>query len=74
MRKLCRRMFESYLGDCGLDPRWWACVEAAGLMVCWLAAYDYGVSRRFADWPVGVRSRIVSSTVFCVVWDVPVGK
>ena len=43
----------------------WDCVEAAELMVRWLAAHDYKISRRFADWPVGVRSRIVSSTVFC---------
>ena len=35
-KKLCRQMFENYLKDCGLDPRYWDCSEATELMVCWL--------------------------------------
>lgn len=74
MKKLCRQMFENYLKDCGLDPRWWDCIEAAELMVCWLAAHDFDISRRFADWPVGIRTRIVSSTVLCARWNAPIEK
>lgn len=61
-RKLCRQMFENYLKDCGLDSLFWNCAEAAELMLCWLATHDFDISRRFADWPVGGRARIVSST------------
>lgn len=74
MKKLCQKMFKNYLNDCGLDWRFWDCVEAAELMVCWLAAHDYKISRRFADWPVETRSRIVSSTVFCARWNAPIEK
>lgn len=74
MKKLCRRMFEDYLNDCGLDSCWWDCIGAAELMVCWLATHDYEVSCRFADWPIGVRTRIVSSTTLCVRWCAPIEK
>ena len=74
MKKLCRQMFENYLNDCGLDPCWWDCIEAAELMVCWLASHDYEISRRFADWPIGVRTRIVSSTTLCARWSAPIEK
>ena len=33
-----------------------------------------GVSRRFADWPVEVRARIVSSTAFCAGGNAPIEK
>lgn len=74
MKKLCRQMFENYLNDCGLDPCWWDCIEAAELMVCWLATHDYKISRRFADWPIGVRTRIVSSTTLRARWGAPIEK
>lgn len=74
-KKLCRQMFEDYLNDCGLDPRCWDCVEAAELMACWIAAHDFDISRRFADWPVGIRTRIVcASTIFSVKQNAPIEK
>lgn len=74
MKRLCRKMFENYLKDCGLDARYWDCIEAAELMVCWIVVYDPNISRRFADWPVAIRTRIVSSTVLCARWDAPIEK
>lgn len=74
MKKLCRQMFENYLNDCGLDSCWWDCIEAVELMVCWLATHDYEISCRFADWPIGVRTRIVSSTTLCAGWSASVEK
>ena len=68
VRKLCQQMFENYLKDCGLDSMYWDCVEAAGLLLGWLALHDFDVLRRFADLPVGVRSRIVSATGLYVKW------
>ena len=53
MKKLCRRMFEDCFNDCGFDSCWWDCVEAAELMVCWLAAYDCEISCCFVDWLIG---------------------
>lgn len=44
-------------------------LKAVELMVCWLAAHDYEVSCRFAVWPIGVRTRIVFSTILCAGWS-----
>lgn len=71
-KKLCQQMFENYLKDCGLDPMYWDCVEAAELLLCWLASHDFDILRRFADLPVEVRSRIVSATGLYVKWGVRV--
>lgn len=49
----------------GLDMSYWDCDEAARMMLCYLAAHDFVMSRRFADWPMSVRSQIVCSTVLC---------
>lgn len=68
VRELCQQMFENYLKDCGLDPMYWDCVEAAELLLCWFASHDFDVLRRFADLLVGVRSRIVSATGLYVRW------
>lgn len=68
VRELSRQMFEDYLKDCGLDPLFWDCAGAADLLLCWLAAHDFGILRRFADLPVEVRSRIVSATGLCTGW------
>ena len=43
-------------------------------MVCWLATHVYEVSRRFVDWLIGVRTRIVFSTIFCARWSAPIEK
>lgn len=74
-KKLCRKMFEDYLNDCGLDSRCWDCIEAAELMTCWLAAHDFDISRRFADWSVGIRTRIVcASMIFSVKQNASIEK
>lgn len=62
-KALCTQAFINYLGDCGLDSTYWNCVEAGEMMLYWLAAHDFVMSRRFADWPMGVRTQIVSSTL-----------
>ena len=62
-RRLCRRVFENYLADCGLDAAYWDCDEAGEMIFCYLAAHGFVMSRRFADWPKSVRSQIVCSTV-----------
>lgn len=62
-KKFCQQIFENYLIDCGLDVRYWDCVEAAEMILCWLAAHDFNMTRRFADWPMHVRTEIVCSTV-----------
>lgn len=28
-KRVCKRAFENYLADCGLDRNYWDCVEAA---------------------------------------------
>lgn len=72
VKELCRQMFENYLKDCGLDPMYWDCVEAAELLLGWLASHDFDILRWFADLPVEVRSCIVSATGFYVKWAVRV--
>ena len=62
-KQYCKRVFENYLADCGLDACYWDCVEAAEMMLCYLAAHDFVMTRRFADWPMSVRTQIVCSTV-----------
>nr|DAL77146.1 MAG TPA: hypothetical protein [Caudoviricetes sp.] len=62
-KAICCGAFVNYLNDCGLDASYWNCVEASEMMMCWLAAHDFVMSRRFADWPIGVRTQIVSSTL-----------
>lgn len=66
-KRLCRYVFENYLADCGLDAAYWDCDEAGEMILCYLAAHDFDMSLRFADWPVSVRSRIVCATVFHTV-------
>lgn len=68
VKELCQQMFENYLRDCGLDPMYWDCAEAAGLLLSWFAAHDFDIFRRFADLPVEVRSRIVSVTGLYSRW------
>ena len=70
VRELCRQMFENYLRDCGLDPMYCDCAEAAELLLAWLASHDFDILRRFADLPVDVRSRIVSATGLYAQWGV----
>lgn len=62
-KQFCKRVFENYLADCGLDACYWVCVEAAEMMLCYLAAHDFVMTRRFVDWPMSVRTQIVGSTV-----------
>ena len=61
---ICCQAFKNYLSDCGLDSSYWNCAEAGEMMMCWLASHDFIMSRRFADWPVRVRTQIVVSTLF----------
>lgn len=68
VKELCQQMFENYLKDCGLDPLFWDCADAADLLLTWLMTHDFGILRRFADLPVEVRSRIVSATGLCTGW------
>lgn len=62
-KQFCKRVFANYLADCGLDANYWDCVLAAEMILCYLAAHDFVMSRRFADWPMSVRTQIVCSTV-----------
>ena len=62
-KHFCIRAFKNYLADCGLDACYWDCVEAGEMMFCYLAAHDFVMARRFADWPKSVRTNIVCSTV-----------
>lgn len=62
-KRLCVRAFKNYLADCGLDACYWDCVEAGEMMLCYLAAHDFVMTRRFADWPKSVRTQVVCSTV-----------
>lgn len=62
-KQFCIRAFKNYLADCGLDECYWDCVEAGEMMLCYLAAHDFVMARRFADWPKSVRTQVVCSTV-----------
>lgn len=62
-KRFCKKVFARYLEDCGLDTSYWDCDEAGEMILCYLAAHDFVMSLRFADWPMSVRSQIVCSTV-----------
>lgn len=62
-KQFCKRLFENYLDDCGLDTSYWDCDEAAEMILYYLTAPDFVLSLRFAYWPMSVRSQIVCSTV-----------